>query len=83
MKNEIRWTKKWLGRLDNGLDMRYSIIWVEDQVRGDIPGEEISKQSLIDEKASEFEASKWDISDKTYVWVSEFGQSIGPCWPTV
>ena len=50
-----------------------------DQVRGDVPDKDISKQSLIDEEACEFEASKRDYSGRTYERVSKFGQSVGQC----
>ena len=50
-----------------------------DQVGGDVPGEDISEQSLIDEEACEFEVSKGDYSGGTYERVLEFGQSVDQC----
>ncbi|GFS38397.1 hypothetical protein Acr_00g0057270 [Actinidia rufa] len=47
-----------------------------DQVGGDVPGEDISEQGLIDEEACEFEASEGDYSGGTYERVPEFGQSV-------
>ena len=37
-----------------------------DQVGGDVLGEDISEQSLIDKKSCEFEASERDYSGGTY-----------------
>ena len=48
-----------------------------DQIGGDVSGEDILEQSLIDEKTCEFEALEGDYSGRTYEWVSEFGQSVG------
>ena len=50
-----------------------------NQVEGDVPSEDISEQSLIDNKACEFETSDRDYSGGTYERVSEFGQSVGEC----
>ena len=50
-----------------------------DQVGGDVPGEDISKQSLIDKEPCEFEVLERDYSGGTYERVPEFGQSIGQC----
>ncbi|GFY85469.1 hypothetical protein Acr_04g0002070 [Actinidia rufa] len=45
---------------------------VVDQIGRDVPGEDISEQSLIDEEACEFEASEGDYSGRTYERVLEF-----------
>ena len=50
-----------------------------DQVGGDVPVEDISEQSFIDEEACEFEASEGDYSGRTYERVPEFGQSVDQC----
>ena len=50
-----------------------------DQIGGDVPGEGISEQNLIDEKGCEFEASKRDYISITYERVLKFGQSIDWC----
>ena len=48
-----------------------------DQIGGNVSGEDISKQNLIDEKACEFEVSERDYSGGTYERILEFSQSIG------
>ena len=62
---------------------RDECLWVVDQIGGDVPSEDISEQSLIDEKTYKFEASERDYSGGIYEWVPEFGQSDGQYWPIV
>ena len=50
-----------------------------DQIGGDVSGEDISEQSLIDEKTCEFEALERDYSGRTYERVLKFGQLVGQC----
>ena len=57
--------------------IRDECLWVVDQVGGDILGENILEQSLIDEKTCEFKVLARDYNGRIYEWVPEFGQSIG------
>ncbi|GFY92660.1 hypothetical protein Acr_08g0010560 [Actinidia rufa] len=49
-------------------------LWIK--LGGNVSGEDISEQSLIDEETCEFEASERDYSGETYERVPEFGQSV-------
>ncbi|GFS39388.1 hypothetical protein Acr_00g0062660 [Actinidia rufa] len=49
-----------------------SALTVDLPLGGDVPGEDISEQSLIDEEAYEFEALEGDYSGGTYERVPEF-----------
>ena len=65
IKNERRWTWKWLGWLNNALDRGVSscntkdeCLWVVDQIGGVVADEDMLKQSFMDEKTCEFEVSE-------------------------
>ena len=45
--------------------------------------EDVSKQSLIDEKTCEFEVSERDYNYRIYKRVLKFDQSVGECCPTI
>ena len=47
-----------------------------DQVGGDVSGENISEQSLINEETCEFETLERDYSGETYKRVLQFGQLV-------
>ena len=62
MRNEKRWIGRWLGWLIvhwtqcvSSCSTGDEYLWVVDQVGVDVPSKDISEQSLIDEKACEFE----------------------------
>ena len=47
-----------------------------NQVRDNVPSQDVTEQSALNEKASESEVTRWYFSGRTYEWFSKFDQSI-------